>query len=142
MEAVASDNPHKDMVQVVICLGSNFGDRHSALTSALVSIKKIVHGLRVSGLYETPAVANAGLHSTESDPYINAVAVGESELDVRELDAIFKRIEQSAGRNDRCRELGLVPLDIDIVCYGGDVRRPRDYRQPFFQIGYKMLGFS
>lgn len=88
---------------------------------------------KVSSLYKTPAV-NAG-----TGTYVNAVAEGTSPLNPESFNETLKEYERLCGRNETCRSLGIVPIDIDIVVCNGDVLREWDYRQNFFKIGFLEL---
>ena len=55
------------------------------------------------------------------------------------LETLFKEYELKNGRNLEAREIGDVPVDVDVVVYGEGVLRERDYGSDFFMIGYRSL---
>jgi len=67
------------------------------------------------------------------------VVEAETSLTLHDLGIKLKETEIEAGRDDECRELGLVPLDMDIVVFDSKILRPRDFAQSFFRIGLKQL---
>ena len=52
----------------------------------------------------------------------------------------FLRLRFSEARfSTACKLAGLVPIDLDIVMWNGEVVRQRDFNQDYFQIGWKQL---
>ncbi len=121
-------------VEVVMGLGSNHGDRATALSHASHLLSTVLSEYRCSAFYETPAI---GTHAYGT--YLNAVAIGQTTMAAADLDAKLKSLELAAGRDAAARERGEVPLDIDIVIYDSRILRPRDFSQSFFRIGYNQL---
>ena len=60
-------------------------------------------------------------------------------LGVSQLNALLKQHEIAEGRTDEMRARKQVPIDIDIVIYDGEILRPNDYNQAFFQKGWKEI---
>lgn len=125
------------MVKVVISIGSNCGDRVAQVKEALSWLSHILIETHCSGIYETPCAKNTG------KPYLNAVIEGiyqESGIDLKDqIEEILKEKELKMGRNAQCREKGEVPIDMDLVLMDGEIIKPWDYRQKFFQIGYSQI---
>lgn len=128
------------MKKAVLCFGSNCGEREQTLLKALETIRATVGKPTASSMYETPAVASVSSPAYARHPYINMVVKVDTEMTESILEHTLKKAEADAGRDEECRRLGLVPLDIDIVVYDGKIVRPRDYAQSFFQIGYSQIG--
>lgn len=118
-------------VQVVLSVGSNC--RYSEVGKAMEWLGNILDSCRHSHEYLTPALQGYG------DPYTNAVVAGVTSADYSEFETMLKRYERERGRDECARERGDVPIDIDIVIWDGEVVRPRDFRQDFFQTGYRAL---
>lgn len=98
-----------------IAIGSNLGDRHATIHSALSAISH-TPGLRlvaISSLHETAPVGEV-----PQGPYLNAAAIVETVLSPRELLATLQSIELDHGRN-RAREQRWGPrtLDLDLILY-------------------------
>ena len=125
--------------KTVLCLGSNCGDRKKTLENALTVIRSIAESVKASEMYETPAVADASSTAFAKHPYVNMVVEAETSLTLHDLGIKLKETEIEAGRDDECRKLGLVPLDMDIIVFDSKILRPRDYAQSFFRIGLKQL---
>jgi 2-amino-4-hydroxy-6-hydroxymethyldihydropteridine diphosphokinase len=120
--------------EVVISVGSNVN--YGNVAKACGWLTTVLENAYCSRLYETPAVNGKGR------PYVNAVISGYINSDLDQFNMILKEYEISAGRDDSCRKAGIVPIDIDIVVFKGEVIREWDYRQTFFKIGYSELAGS
>lgn len=120
-------------VEVVLSLGSNCGDRKAHVTGGIQWLSKILSNFRVSPIYATPDCLGS------QKEYMNAVAAGETSLSQEEIDNLCKEYEISCGRDAESRKSNLVPIDIDLVIYGSDILRPRDFARDFFQIGFRSL---
>ena len=118
-------------IKVAIALGSNVGDRHATLTSALDALAPWVRDLRASSFYDTPFVggpaafdvaqARKAGHYEENQPSVlNAAAIGVSSLDAHALLERLLAIERDFGRT---RPYGGAPrtLDLDLILYGDAV---------------------
>ena len=104
-------------MRVAIALGSNLGDRAAHLAWAVGQLSRIVSNLVVSEPVETRPVG-AGL---EFDPdFLNAVAVGESELAPAALVAALLDIERRRGR-ERPHPNAPRTLDLDLILAGDNV---------------------
>ena len=99
---------------VVIALGSNLGDRGETLASAVASLRRMP-GLTVTAV--SSIVETDPLGGPEQPPYLNAVAVGRSELSPDALLGELHRIEAAHGRT---REIhwGARTLDLDLIQFG------------------------
>jgi 2-amino-4-hydroxy-6-hydroxymethyldihydropteridine diphosphokinase len=103
--------------RVAVALGSNLGDRRSHLAWAARELSRIVSGLIVSEPIETKPVGE-GL---ERDPdFLNAAAVGESDLAPAALIASLLDIERRRGR-ERPRPNAPRTLDLDLILAGGQI---------------------
>lgn len=99
---------------VVIALGSNLGDRGQTLAAAVRALHDL-HGLTltdVSQVVETDPVGGP-----EQPPYLNAVAVGRTDLAPAALLDALHAIEAEHGRT---REVhwGARTLDLDLIQFG------------------------
>ena len=103
-------------MRVAIALGSNLGDREAQLRGAVASLALVITRLRVSSLYETDPVDVPG-----SQPmFLNAAAIGESDLSPRAVLDAMQSIEQQFGRE---RPYSGAPrtIDLDLILYGDSV---------------------
>jgi len=96
-------------MKVVIALGSNLGDREATLIEAINQLATIITVLKVSTFHETAPVGGP-----EQPDYLNAVLIGESELEPAELLRKMQEIELAAGRQ-RIERWGARTLDLDLI---------------------------
>ena len=92
-----------------------------------------VHVVAISPFYETAAIGRA-----RQAPYVNAVALIDTDRPPDALLRLLKRIERRAGRRGG-RPWGPRTLDIDIVDYKGLVRYWRGGRGDFARAGARPL---
>ena len=104
------------MPVVVIALGSNLGDRRAHLEFAVDRLSSILHSVRVSSVEETEPfdVPDA------QPPYLNAVVVGETELEPDALLQQLLAIERARGR-ERPSVRAARTLDLDLILYGDSI---------------------
>ncbi len=100
------------MVRAAIGLGSNLGDRARLVAEAVGKLAEIGTVVRVASLYETAPVGGP-----EQGPYLNTVAILDTEQTAQELLAHCLEIERGAGR-ERLERWGPRTLDLDILLYG------------------------
>ncbi len=96
-------------MKVVIALGSNLGDREATLIDAINQLAAIITVVKVSTFHETAPVGGP-----EQPDYLNAVLIGESELEPTELLRKMQEIELAAGRQ-RIERWGARTLDLDLI---------------------------
>jgi 2-amino-4-hydroxy-6-hydroxymethyldihydropteridine diphosphokinase len=112
------------VTRAAIGLGSNLGDRARHITDAVGSLSQAGSLVRVSSLYETAPVGGP-----EQGPYLNAVAVIETDLPIRDLLMRCLDIEKEHGRERRER-WGPRTLDLDVLLYGEQVVTGPDLTVP------------
>ena len=122
------------MNRAVIGLGSNVKNALALLDACCREIASVAVSVRFSPCYETPAVG-----AVPSPDYCNCVGIVETEWDYDQLYRCFKDMEKAAGRTPEQKLRGEVPLDIDIVVWNDEVKRPRDMEQDYMQIGLARL---
>lgn len=101
-------------MKVVLALGANLGDPKQQISLAIDAIRNFVRVDKVSSLYET-----APFKVSDSQPnYINAVLIGDTELQPKELIKELLGIEAKLGRQ-RTLPKAARTIDIDIIDYEG-----------------------
>lgn len=101
-------------MKVVIALGANLGDPHKQISLAIDAIRDYVTVKKVSQLYET-----APFKVNDDQPnYINAVLIGDTELQPKELIKELLKIEAKLGRQ-RAFPKAARTIDLDIIDYEG-----------------------
>ena len=101
------------MVTCAVALGSNLGDRRAHLDHAAASLRSLLANVSVSTYRETIPVAVLGPQPL----YLNAAAVGETELSPRALLDALLAIEAERGR-ERPHANAPRTLDLDLILYG------------------------
>ena len=99
-------------MKIVLALGSNLGDRESNLDQAISELEKIIEITHLSTLHDTAPVGGP-----KQGDYLNAVLIGETQLDPHELLALTSKIETKLGRVREVRN-GPRTVDIDLIVFG------------------------
>ena len=121
------------MMDLILSLGSNCGDRERNIKSALTWLSRVLNDIKSSDIYESPCAKDSG------KSYMNAVVSCSTEMSLHQLDSLIKNYEIEAGRDEECRKIGSVPIDIDIVVVNGEVLKEWDFKQKFFVRGLNYL---
>jgi 2-amino-4-hydroxy-6-hydroxymethyldihydropteridine diphosphokinase len=102
-------------MKAVISLGSNLENRRLNLDIAIAELEKVLTELKVSPYIETKPVGGP-----KQDDFLNAIAIGECELDANDLLKKLLSIEDQIGR---VREVKWGPrlIDLDLIVYGDQV---------------------
>lgn len=102
------------MAIVYVSLGTNLGDRHNnMLTAVALLAERVGKILALSALYETEPW---GFDSNNS--FLNAALVMETDCEPMELLTITQRIEQEMGRTEKSNGVYHDRLiDIDLLMY-------------------------
>lgn len=122
------------MNTAVISLGGNTAQKELIVPAALRRLG--VDVLEATDPYVDPD------DNQPSAPYLNILAIIETPLDYDTLRMRFKGLEREAGRTPGSKSAGLVPLDIDIVVFNGEIKRPLDFNRPYFSHGYSLLSIT
>ena len=121
---------------VFLALGSNLGDRLALILRAIEELRKELHLLSLSTIYESPPWGY-----TDQPAFLNCVLKAETSIAPEELLTFLKETENHLGRKPRARWHER-EIDIDILIYGSLVIRkpelsiPHPYllRRDFFLI--------
>ena len=127
---------------VILGIGGNLGNRAIHLKRAISRLSRgcgaVLHGVKLSRIYESPALTPSGAPAAWDLPYLNCALSGETTLEPDALLRRVKEIERSLGRQDHERWAPRV-VDIDILWWhGSEVRsesltipHPEILRRPF-----------
>ena len=126
------------MPKVAVAIGSNLGNRDAAIDFASTQLAALLANAVVSEIIETWPV---GEGTQDQNLYLNAVAVGETDLSPRQLLDALLAIEQAFGR-ERPTVNAPRTLDLDLILHGItiaiepglEVPHPR-FRDRFFVLG-------
>src|SRR5262245_32281731 len=115
------------MVQCLIALGSNEGDRVGNLAKAVDALHQsnAIQVIRISSFIETAPVGGP----SGQEKYFNAAAIVETAHSPAELMAALLRIEQKLGRK-RGEQWGPRNIDLDLLLYGNQSIETADVTVP------------
>lgn len=94
-----------------ISLGSNI-DKEKNVISALDSLKTQFGKLIVSSTFESEAIGFSG------EPFYNLIIGFDSDLEVKKVAKILRKIEEDHGRTRTCKKFSSRTLDLDLILYG------------------------
>lgn len=121
------------MNNIVLSIGSNSHDRQWQMESAIRYIRSMLNNVYSSSIYETLAL------NGKDDPYLNAVIVADTDMCIDDAKTFFKQWEALCGRNKVSKLKGVIPIDVDIVVWNGNIIRERDFFAYYFSQGYYQL---
>lgn len=119
--------------EVILCLGTNLPDRPQRLSSAIARLAAHVAVADYSEAVESADVSGLGAD------YLNVVVRCFTSLSLNELRWLISRIEEAEGRTAQAKLSGCMPIDIDVVIYGGEVVSRCDYQRDYFRQAYQLL---
>ncbi|CDF40204.1 unnamed protein product [Chondrus crispus] len=99
--------------KVSISLGSNVGNRVSAICKALDEVRQFANVCRTSFLYESPP-----MYVEEQPALLNAACEIETTLELLDVLQAVKRVEKKFGRDQKSVGYGPRSIDLDIIAYG------------------------
>jgi 2-amino-4-hydroxy-6-hydroxymethyldihydropteridine diphosphokinase len=104
------------LVEAVIALGSNLGDREDNLRRAVAEIARGAALVAVSSVYETQP-----MYREDQGWFLNCVVVVETDLGPARLLARLGEIEKKIGRDRKAGRNAPRTIDLDILFYGDEV---------------------
>ncbi|WP_295729403.1 2-amino-4-hydroxy-6-hydroxymethyldihydropteridine diphosphokinase [uncultured Muribaculum sp.] len=119
----------------VVGIGSNSPDRAARVDAALAWLARTFSPALFSPVYSTPE------WSGRYPAYLNAVALlgVASYVGFDDVNASLKLYERRCGRVPSDKLNGIVPVDLDIVVWRGEVCREAEFTRPYFAEGYRMV---
>jgi len=124
--------------RAAVAIGSNLGNRDAAVAFATSQLTALLSNISVSETIETWPVGE-GVEG--QNLYLNAVAVGETDLSARQLLEALLTIEQTFGRERPARNAART-LDLDLILHGNDivVETGLEVPHPRFRDRFYVLG--
>lgn len=122
-------------MKVALSLGSNI-ERYRHITAGLNALKAEFGAVVCSPVYESDAVGFDG------SPFLNLIALVQSEMSVTAINAKLKEIEDANGRVRSNPKFSSRTLDIDVVTYGdacGEVEGVELPRAELFKNAFVLL---
>lgn len=117
----------------ILCIGSN-DRRRENLSLARRELSALFPAIRFATEQDTEP-----LYFTNPALFANQVAVFATELPKAGVLCALKAIEQRSGRLPGDKQQERVCLDIDLLCYAGEVLKPRDLKREYVLDGLKEL---
>ncbi len=102
------------ILEVILGLGSNLGDRTANLQAAILAMGEFLQDIRSSSIMETAALLPENAPETWDLPFYNMAIAGKTSLSPRELLVRIKEVEQKLGRN-KIGHWSPRTIDIDIL---------------------------
>lgn len=121
------------MNKMILSLGSNSSDREWQMKQAIKQIKQLFTKVVLSEIYEVAA------HNGIDAPYLNAVAVASTNMSLDEVNVACKQWETICGRTPASKIQGVIPIDIDVVAWNGEIVRETDYSREYVAKGIVQL---
>jgi 2-amino-4-hydroxy-6-hydroxymethyldihydropteridine diphosphokinase len=126
------------MKRVAIAIGSNLGNREAAVAFAATRLSTLLSNFILSDVVETWP---EGEGTEDQNLYLNAAAIGDTDLPPRGLLNALHEIERDYGR-ERSTKNAARTLDLDLILLGNavvaesglEVPHPR-FRERFFVLG-------
>lgn len=118
---------------VILGLGSNLGDRRQHLREAVVALSGIMTAVKLSHVFESPALLPEGAPKEWDIPYLNMAVAGMCGLQPTELLAAIKAIERHLGR-EPSGIWGPRVIDIDILAMDEQVLKTPELTIPHAEL--------
>lgn len=111
LPCVADERDDDECWQILLGIGSNV-DCERNLRAALDTLAERLFDLRISPVYESESVGSNGPN------FFNLVLCANTDMSLSSLSIWLKAIECKQGRRAGSAR-GVIPLDIDVLDYGG-----------------------
>ncbi|QYK03349.1 2-amino-4-hydroxy-6-hydroxymethyldihydropteridine diphosphokinase [Shewanella psychrotolerans] len=98
------------MARIFISIGSNI-EAERYFNAALKALSTSFSNLCLSSVFESEAVGFDGSN------FLNMVVAADTQLDIAQVVAVFKRIEQDNGRKVGAKKFSPRTLDLDLLLY-------------------------
>lgn len=115
---------------LILCPGSNLGDRVVNLHSAINELRAVMTYITTSPIYESDALVPENAPQEWNKPYLNMVVAGKCSLEPHELLRRIKFIETKLGRPKNYEKWSPRVIDIDILAYDSIYMNDKDLHIP------------
>lgn len=127
MESVEGTN------ELILCLGSN-REREWNIGRAAERLRASFVSARFA-----PAVYTTPVGCASAIPFLNQVAIVRTSRPIGECRRLIKSIEAELGRTASDKAAGRVPIDIDLLCWNGQVLKADDWARGYVVEGVRYL---
>ena len=115
----------QNITNVILSLASNVRQEENIIM-AEERLQSLFSAISFSRMMRTEAIG-----VSVSKEYINVIATGSTRLEYDALKAAIKALEHDMGRTEKGKHDGMIPIDIDIMQYGGQRYKADDWHKPF-----------
>ena len=115
------------MPQVFIGIGSNEGDRFSAISKA---VQQLASSSQIALVQMAPIIETKPVGGPPQGDYLNTVVEINTDISARDIWVLLKEIEKRLGRVVTSVRWGPRPIDLDILLYGDTVINTPDLQVP------------
>lgn len=119
--------------RAIVSLGSNLPCSADIIRDAARRLRTVGRQIRWSGVYFGPDDTGRG------PQYANAVMELELPVDRQALHEFTRGLEAAAGRTPESKSIGIMPLDIDLVVWDGQIVDAYDFSRDYFKQGYSLI---
>lgn len=123
------------MNHALISLAANDEKKEATLARTLQQI----HRCSVVVVRHTPVYRSDAAGGKQQPQYANALLQIETDESYECLRSRFKALETAAGRTPASKASGIVPLDIDIISWNGNILKAADMDYEYMRQGLKLL---
>lgn len=118
----------KDLNRVVLCMGSNL-NRESKIEEAAALLRLYFDSICFSEAVYTESVGEGSL----SGPFLNQVAIAYTPYTPIEIHVGLKQMEYALGRRPEDKIRGLIPIDIDLLQWNGQILKEEDLKRSYIK---------
>lgn len=123
----------RQLNKVILCLGSNW-NKENNMERAIEALRPYFVSFRLSdGMYTEP------IDCPQTGTFLNQVVLGYTFRTCPELKSAFKEIERLLGRTPTSKRDGVIPVDIDLLQWNGEVLKPSDMEREYVVSGLSSL---
>lgn len=111
---------------MIVALGSNSSAEKNMAKGLELLAQLLVH-LRHTSIIQTPPV------SLNAAPFLNCLAIGETDKSAERLNIALKYIERHCGDRKDLRKKGHIIMDIDLLEYDGTRHHENDWNRAYIK---------
>lgn len=127
METKTKENKKKKEQQVIIAMGSNYGQIKNIDYAKNTLLRIFANKCCFShSVWSEPI-------GMESDQFMNCLCYATTSHAYSQIERALKQIEKRCERSTKNNSLGRITLDLDILQYGDTRLREDDWQRPYIQ---------
>jgi 7,8-dihydro-6-hydroxymethylpterin-pyrophosphokinase len=129
------------MNRFIILLASNSEAEKNIAKARNLLAQAFPEGTRFSENHWSAALVKEGQLPPKGEcaMYLNTVCVARSEMALDDVQVFLKQTETEMGRLRGAEAQGHVAIDMDLVEWNGEILRPKDAEQDYYQTCLKDL---